>query len=75
MLDEADFRTYEVLEAISARAEDMAERLEYPWWLEPDPWELVDLTSETPEPATPDEPDWYVEMWRSYRDWCARTGN
>lgn len=75
MLDEADFRTYEVFEAISARTEDMAERLEYPWWLEPDPWDLVELTTEVPEPATPAEPEWFIAQWCEYRAWCERTGN
>ncbi len=75
MLDYEELRTYEARERLAARAEDMAERLEYPWWLEPDPWELLELTTEEPEPPTPAEPEWYVEQWRSYMDWCARTGN
>jgi hypothetical protein len=75
MIDEEDLLTYEVLEAISARNEHMIERLEYPWWLEPDPWELLELTTEVPEPPTPAEPEWFIAQWNSYRDWCARTGN
>lgn len=69
-----DYYTTVTLDVMAELTEHLAERLEYPWWLEPDPYELLELTTEEPEPVTPAEPDWFIEQWISYRDWCERTG-